>query len=145
MPTRKRPEPSGRTTITGTAYITKVPSHVKAGLDFPVARIHRYMKEGRLADRVSFKAAINIAALLEFLAAEVLELASESAQVQGKKRRIIKPRHINLAVRGDDELARLLGESTVIPAGGTIPYIQPELERKNKNKKKKPVNENIIS
>jgi len=47
---------------------------VKAGLQFPVGRIGRYLKKGRYAQRVGTGAPIYMAAVLEYLAAEVLYL-----------------------------------------------------------------------
>jgi histone H2A len=44
---------------------------VKAGLQFPVGRIARYLKKGRYAKRVGGGAAVYIAAVLEYLAAEL--------------------------------------------------------------------------
>lgn len=94
------------------------------------------MKEGRLAERVSIKAAISIAAMLEFLAAEVLEISCENLTMENK-RRTIQPRHISLGLKGDEELARLVGDRVTIPSGGVIPYIHPELEVKQKMSRKR--------
>uniref|UniRef100_A0A453MZC5 Histone H2A n=1 Tax=Aegilops tauschii subsp. strangulata TaxID=200361 RepID=A0A453MZC5_AEGTS len=44
---------------------------VKAGLQFPVGRIGRYLKKGRYAQRVGSGAPVYLAAVLEYLAAEV--------------------------------------------------------------------------
>lgn len=44
---------------------------VKAGLQFPVGRIGRYLKKGRYAKRVGTGAPVYLAAVLEYLAAEV--------------------------------------------------------------------------
>ena len=65
-----------------------------------------------------------MAAVLEYLAAEVLELAGNAAKDQKKNR--INPRHILLAVRNDEELNRLLANTT-ISEGGVLPYINPSL------------------
>ena len=96
----------------------------KAGLQFPVGRIARYLRQGKYAERVGAGAPVYLAAVLEYLAAEVLELAGNAAK-DNKKTRII-PRHIQLAVRNDDELNKLLNNCT-IASGGVIPNIEPAL------------------
>merc|ERR1712238_123793 len=92
----------------------------KAGLQFPVGRIARFMKQGRYAERVGAGAPVYLAAVLEYLAAEVLELAGNAAK-DNKKSRIV-PRHIQLAIRNDEELNKLLSNTT-IAAGGVLPNI----------------------
>ena len=89
-------------------------------MQFPVGRISRFMKTGRYAERIGAGSPVYAAAVLEYLAAEVLELAGNAAK-DNKKTRIV-PRHIQLAVRNDEELNRLLG-NTVIASGGVIPSI----------------------
>ncbi|NXT91502.1 H2A protein, partial [Anhinga rufa] len=93
---------------------------VKAGLQFPVGRVHRLLKKGNYADRISPGAALYLAAVLEYLSAEILELAGKAAR-ENKKARIL-PRHIQLAVRNDDELNKLFCCVT-IPQGGVLPNI----------------------
>jgi len=92
----------------------------KAGLQFPVGRIARFLKAGRFAERVGAGAPVYLAAVLEYLAAEVLELAGNAAK-DNKKTRIV-PRHIQLAIRNDEELNKLLSHTT-IAAGGVLPNI----------------------
>ncbi|PIA49783.1 hypothetical protein AQUCO_01300487v1 [Aquilegia coerulea] len=62
--------------------------------------------------------------LLEYLAAEVLELAGNAAR-DNKKTRVV-PRHIQLAVRNDEELSKLFG-SVIIANGGVMPNIHSNL------------------
>jgi histone H2A len=92
----------------------------KAGLQFPVGRVARYLKAGKYATRVGAGAPVYLAAVLEYLAAEVLELAGNASR-DNKKSRIV-PRHIQLAIRNDEELSKLLGTVT-IAAGGVLPNI----------------------
>jgi histone H2A len=97
---------------------------VKAGLQFPVGRIGRYLKLGRYAKRIGSGAPVYLAAVLEYLAAEVLELAGNAAKDNKKNR--ITPRHVLLAVRNDQELGKLLAGVT-IAHGGVLPNINPVL------------------
>ncbi|MFS7943054.1 putative transcription factor Hap3/NF-YB family [Helianthus anomalus] len=97
---------------------------VKAGLQFPVGRIGRFLKHGRYAKRVGTGAPVYLAAVLEYLAAEVLELAGNAARDNKKNR--ITPRHVLLAIRNDDELGKLLAGVT-IAHGGVLPNINPVL------------------
>ena len=96
----------------------------RAGLQFPVGRIGRYLKQGKYAERVGAGAPVYLAAVLEYLAAEVLELAGNAAK-DNKKNRII-PRHIQLAVRNDEELNKLMANTT-IASGGVLPNINQNL------------------
>ncbi|KAK1644488.1 hypothetical protein QYE76_062293 [Lolium multiflorum] len=109
----------------GKAKATKsVSRSSKAGLQFPVGRIARYLKAGKYAERVGAGAPVYLSAVLEYLAAEVLELAGNAAR-DNKKTRIL-PRHIQLAVRNDEELSKLLGTVT-IANGGVLPNINQVL------------------
>ncbi|XP_043539829.1 histone H2A-like [Chiloscyllium plagiosum] len=96
----------------------------RAGLQIPVGRVHRLMRKGNYAERVGAGAPFYLVAVLEYLTAEILELAGNAAR-DNKKTRII-PRHLSLAVRNDEELNKLLGGVT-IAQGGVLPNIQAVL------------------
>ncbi len=106
----------------------------RAGLQFPVGRIGRFLKKGKYASRVGAGAPVYLAAILEYLTAEVLELAGNAAR-DNKKNRIV-PRHILLAVRNDEELNKLFGGVT-IAQGGVLPNIHSVLVPKTSEKKAK--------
>ena len=101
-----------------------VSSSAKAGLLFPVGRVGRYLKQGKYASRTGAGAPVYMAAVLEYLCAEILELAGNAAR-DNKKSRIV-PRHLTLAVKNDEELNKLLGNVT-IASGGVLPNIHAVL------------------
>ena len=107
----------------------------RAGLQFPVGRIHRFLRKGHYAQRIGSGAPVYLAAVLEYLSAEILELAGNAAR-DNKKHRIV-PRHLQLAVRNDEELNKLLSGVT-IAAGGVLPNINAVLlPKKTKEAKSK--------
>jgi histone H2A len=104
----------------------------RAGLQFPVGRLHRFLREGRYGDRVGAGAPVFLAAVLEYLTVEVLELAGNVARDNKKTR--ISPRHIMLAIRNDEELNQLLSKITIASAG-VVPHIHKVLLGTGKSKK----------
>ncbi|CAO2599241.1 Histone H2A type 2-B [Lemmus lemmus] len=105
---------SGRGKQGGKARAKAKSRSSRAGLQFPVGRVHRLLRKGNYAERVGAGAPVYM----------ILELAGNAAR-DNKKTRII-PRHLQLAVRNDEELNKLLGGVT-IAQGGVLPNIQAVL------------------
>ena len=110
----------------------KTTRSIRAGLQFPVGRMARFLRLGGFAKRVGAGAPVYLAAVLEYLTAELLELAGNAAK-DNKRTRII-PRHVQLAVRNDEELNKFLGNVTGAQ-GGVLPNIHAVLLPKKKKGK----------
>lgn len=96
----------------------------RAEIVFPVSRTRNCLKKGNYAKIIQKKAAIFLASTLEYLTAEILELAGNAAT--DNKRTRITPRHIALAIRNDEELSKLL-DRVDIAGGGVMPFIHQVL------------------
>lgn len=103
------------------------------GLEFPPTRCTRLIRKVAPTDRVSANAGVAIAAAIEYLVAEIVEASGDVAKESGFKR--IKPRHITLAVRNDDHMSSVFGDSHLY-SGGVIPRVEPEVETAPKRKRK---------
>uniref|UniRef100_UPI00398EABEC histone H2A type 2-C-like n=1 Tax=Pristiophorus japonicus TaxID=55135 RepID=UPI00398EABEC len=91
----------------------------RAGLQFPVGRIHRLLRKGNYAERVGAGDPVYMAAVFKYLTAEILELAGNAARDNKKTRTI--PRHLQLAIA-----TRMLGKVT-IAQGRVLPNIKAVL------------------
>lgn len=105
----------------------------KAGLIFPVGRIGSLLRRGQYARRVGASSAVYLAAVLEYLTAELLELSAKVVAQQKKNKRIT-PRAVTLAVRHDADLGSLLKDVT-LSRGGVIPAVNKALAKKKASKK----------
>lgn len=106
----------------------------KAGINFPVGRIHRLLKNkatrGRNMDgklrfgRVSGLSALYMASILEYLCTELLELSTEMSKKFKIKR--ITPQIINYTIKADDEMNKLFDAVTLV-ASGIVPNYNERL------------------
>lgn len=115
----------------------------RAGVVFPVARIHRYLRKNQSRNhRFNTSSAVFIAAVIEYLCAELLESTATEA-IEKNKVRII-PRHLILALDKDEEMKELF-KGVIIPEAGvvsryqnvTLPIITQKIQKKVPNKKEK--------
>ncbi len=91
----------------------------KAGPTFPVGRTRSLLK-GYGVKRVARTAPVYFAAIVEYLAAELVELSANACKDNKANR--INPRFVQLAVRNDDDLGRLLGD-VHLAGGGVVPAV----------------------
>ena len=97
---------------------------VRCGVNFPVHRVKRQFRAMNVNNKVNIGACIYMTGVIEYLCAEVLELAGNAAR--DNKKKTIKPRFIQLAINNDDEFVKVLGNVT-FAQGGVNPHIHPNL------------------
>ncbi|KAH9386695.1 histone H2A [Nematocida major] len=98
---------------------------------FKPAQLHRILRD-KTKMRVSHKAIVAIAALLEYVLGEIIEAAKLICDEENKRKIVSK--YISLAIRKDDELNNL-GKHWLIKEGGVCPTSQ--METKSKGDKSK--------
>ena len=104
-----------------------------AGIYFPISRIKKNMKKLKNSKSISQVAAVYLAAELEYICAEIIELAGGICFDEGKK--IMSSRHIFKAISTDNELPRLFDHS-IIHNGGvrqTLKIRKYKLKKTQKN------------
>jgi histone H2A len=109
-----------------------VSGSTRAGTIFPTGRCRSYLKNGRYAERIGGSAGVFMAGVLEYITAELCELAG-AVCLEHKKKQIM-PKHINLGVKNDEELAKLMNMTT-ISQGGQPVFLHEALVMGKKGKK----------
>ncbi|KAE9401068.1 histone 2A [Gymnopus androsaceus JB14] len=102
----------------------KISQTARAGLVFSVARTRRMLKSHSREKRLTTTSSVYLASVLEYLLAEILELAGNACR--DNRKRILTPRFIQLAIKNDDEFCQMLKHVTIIE-GGVLPYVHPQL------------------
>nr|CAD11893.1 histone H2A [Leishmania infantum] len=106
----------------------------KCGLIFPVGRVGGMMRRGQYARRIGASGAVYLAAVLEYLTAELLELSVKAAAQSGKKRCRLNPRTVMLAARHDDDIGMLL-KNVTLSHSGVVPSVSKAVAKKKGGKK----------
>ena len=104
----------------------------KKGSTFSLGRMASYCKNGKYAERIGAGTPIYLAAVLEYLVFEILELAAAEAVKDRKKR--INPSHIMRAVKNDPELLKLCRGQFC--NAGFVPRVKPTAPSNGKKGKK---------
>jgi histone H3/H4 len=114
----------------------------KAGIIFPPSISEKFLRNfGYSKVMVTSTAPVALAATLEYISAEILELAATAAT---KAKRIrITIRDIQMSIGEDEELSALFDRLNIsLLGGGVVPYIHPCLVSK-KSRKKRKVNKDV--
>ena len=101
----------------------------KAGLTMPVSKLNRHLRQAGRTKRVGAGAPVYLAAVIEYTAAEVLELSGGEL---GKRKRIT-PQDIMKTIRNDEELNQLLGGCAVF-ASDRVKNVSQAVTFKTKEK-----------
>ena len=129
MPAGKTKSPKGKV---GSKKRAVVSGASRAGIVFAPARCTRLLRQGRYSERMGMGAGAYMAGVLQYITEELCELAGDMCE--SKKRKTISPEHLNLAMRSDTELAKLMFRAT-ISQGGVLPNINEFLIPKKKGGK----------
>lgn len=118
---------------------------LQGDLIFPVVRFKHKLRAanglkrtGKAKRTANFKikpeSAIFTSAVLEYITAEVLELAGDVVKQQKKSR--ISPRHLLAAMKMDEEMSELLPKGAALKSAGVMPKRIPDFLRKTNVPKK---------
>ncbi|XP_051033910.1 histone H2A-Bbd type 1 [Phodopus roborovskii] len=82
---------------------------------FPLDLIERFFREGNVSQRLSASAPVFLAGVLEYLTANVLDLAGKEAHASGT--RLITPEHVTQVLENNEQLREFLkkDENAVVP------------------------------
>ena len=87
---------------------TRSTDQLRAYLQFPVGRVHCYLKPYNYSECVGASASVYLAAVMEYLVTEILELVGNRAQ--DKRKLKINSWYLQFAIKSDKELSQLLSD-----------------------------------
>ncbi|XP_054843998.1 histone H2A-beta, sperm-like [Eublepharis macularius] len=105
----------------------------RAGLIFPVGRIERFLRRGDFAERIGSGASVYMAAVLQYLTYDIVDIAGNIAASDHKRR--IAPRHLHETIHCDSELQRLFGGIALPQGRATSKKQRMATSRRGRNKK----------
>lgn len=97
------------------AKVQRLKTSDRAGIIFPVSRFGRMLRQGNFAPNVSVNAAICLAASLEYLVREILEIAIDVTKKSQTK--TITPRIIQEAMTIDEDLNKFVNKNNILAGG----------------------------
>lgn len=107
----------------------------RAGLLFSVSLAEKFLRGfGRVKYNVGAGASVYLAAVLEYITAELIELSGNICK--DDKKTNITIRHIYLAISSDEELNNLINKYNIVILGGVMPHIDSRLLKKKPTKKR---------
>ena len=111
----------------------------KANIIFPPSISEKFLRRFDTSNvMVTYNSPIYLAAVLEYISMEILDMASQQAKDNKKIR--ITSKDLELGVRYDSELNQLITETNIEFIGGArVPYIHPFLLKKKPTRRKKKV------
>ena len=117
----------------------------KAGIIFPPALIEKFLRQfGYVKVMISTTAPVYLAAVLEYITFEILDLSNNYCK--DNKRARINIRDVELSIRTDVELDNLCSKLNInLLGGGVIPFIHSSLLKKNIKKTLKHSEDNKIN
>ena len=96
----------------------------RSNLKFPVARVAKIVKTENMIPRVNTSASVAMAALLEYVVAEIVEKGIDEMHRVNKNRSRLMPIDVARGIQSDMDLFKLF-DKTPITDGHVLPYIKP--------------------
>lgn len=121
----REPPPQRSSPLRASSQVPSVSSAARAGLVMRPTRIKRIVLPYLVVKRTAPNAMVYLAAIAEFIIAEIFELAYRLTREDNKYR--VRSKDIMRAIREDAELSKCFPEKSYVLGGGVISRINPAL------------------